>query len=231
MTNESQRSREMNGFVELELKRNRGWPWPEDSYGLTPMYGEDGWCRSCGVPRHGQTGQLVLQRRGFKTVAGAWMPNWLFDALCVERSLGERLAKLFRVELREIQWRGNAPGDARQIMAPVIGDAWFDHDALGERLAEQHGNAGAACPACGVWRWLPLGFAPVPPMTDKILPPLLDVPGLQGVDIAASPEWFGDGLQAFRLILVRRVLAELVVGASPRDFRIVTPAFAASIIH
>lgn len=32
----------MNEYVELYLKRNRGWPWPEDSWGLTPMFGEDG---------------------------------------------------------------------------------------------------------------------------------------------------------------------------------------------
>ena len=38
--------------------------------------------------------------------------------------------------------------------------------------------------------------------------------------IAASPEWFGDGWSAFREILVRRELAELIVASSPRDFRI-----------
>jgi hypothetical protein len=54
----------------LSLKRNRGWPWPENSYGLTPLFGEDGWCRSCGVPRHPQTGSLILQRKSFK-VRGA----------------------------------------------------------------------------------------------------------------------------------------------------------------
>jgi hypothetical protein len=41
-----------------------------------------------------------------------------------------------------------------------------------------------------------------------------------GVDVAASPEWFGDGWQAFRQILFRRPLAELIANASPRDFRI-----------
>lgn len=35
----------MNDYVEIVLRRNRGWPWPEDSWGLSPMYGEDGWCR------------------------------------------------------------------------------------------------------------------------------------------------------------------------------------------
>jgi hypothetical protein len=46
------------------------------------------------------------------------------------------------------------------------------------------------------------------------------VPGLQELDVAASPEWFGDGWNAFRQILVRRELPELVVETSPRDFRI-----------
>jgi hypothetical protein len=38
--------------------------------------------------------------------------------------------------------------------------------------------------------------------SDEVLPPLLDVPGLKDVDVAASPEWFGDGWQAFRAELL-----------------------------
>ena len=67
---------------------------------------------------------------------------------------------------------------------------------------------------------MPLSFAPVPPLTDEVLPRLLDVAGLEDVDVAASPEWFGDGWNAYRQILVRRELAQLVVDAGPRDFRI-----------
>jgi hypothetical protein len=37
-------------FVQLDWKRNRGWPWPEDSWGLDSMYGPDGWCHACGIP-------------------------------------------------------------------------------------------------------------------------------------------------------------------------------------
>lgn len=36
----------MTEYVELHLERNRGWPWPEDSWGLTPTFGEDGWCHA-----------------------------------------------------------------------------------------------------------------------------------------------------------------------------------------
>ena len=78
----------MDDFVELCAKRNRGWPWPEDSYGLTPMFGKGGWCRSCGTPLHAQSGSLVLQRRGL-TVSGAWVPNWQFDVICMEQSLAD----------------------------------------------------------------------------------------------------------------------------------------------
>jgi hypothetical protein len=39
-------------------------------------------------------------------------------------------------------------------------------------------------------------------------------------DVAASPEWFGDGWNSYRQILVRRELAELLAGASPRDFKV-----------
>jgi hypothetical protein len=40
------------------------------------------------------------------------------------------------------------------------------------------------------------------------------------VDVAGSPEWFGDGAQSFRESVMRRALAQLISGASPRDFRI-----------
>ena len=66
-------------------------------------------------------------------------------------------------------------------------------------------------------------------MSEAVYPPLLDVPGLDAVDVAASPEWFGDGLKAFRLLLFRRELADVLVAASPRDFEIVTPSVKSEI--
>lgn len=36
----------------------------------------------------------------------------------------------------------------------------------------------------------------------------------------ANPEWFGNGWKAFRQVLVRRELAELLAAASPRDFKV-----------
>jgi hypothetical protein len=67
---------------------------------------------------------------------------------------------------------------------------------------------------------MPLAFEVLPPLRKQQLPPLLDIPGLDDLDVAASPEWFGDGWQAFRQVLVRRELAQMLVEASPRDFSI-----------
>ena len=201
----------MTEYVELYVKRDRGWPWPEESWGLTPMFGEDGWCHTCGVPRHAQTGSIVLQRKGL-TVKGAWVPNWLFDVFCLESSLAEKVGSIFDLDLRPVARPRTSPGAAMQIVVPTVGKSWFDEDLLRAQAIAEHGVSGAACPECGVWRWMPLLF--------DTLPPLQIVPGLGGVDIAASPEWFGDGLKAFRKILVRRELAELLVAASPRDFKI-----------
>jgi hypothetical protein len=209
-------------FVELSPKRNRGWPWPEDCWGLTPMYGEDGWCRSCGVPRRSQCGSLVLQRKSFK-VHGAWMPYWQYDAICLEAALADEIAGRFRVDLIDVEWHASSAGHAKQIVAPTVGDVWFDPDELRKRALAQHGTPGAACPDCGMWRWLPLGFEPTLPGRKQVLPPLREVPEFEHFDVIASPEWFGDGMSAFRQILVRRDVASMISAASTRDFRIVEP--------
>src|SRR5690349_4749655 len=98
------------------------------------MFGEDGWCHECGVPRKAQTGSLVLQARRFGSVAGAWVPYLRNDAYCLARSVAERIAAAgFELPLLSIEWRGESPGDAVQIVAPTIGEAWFDPDQLRER--------------------------------------------------------------------------------------------------
>ena len=202
----------MMDFVQLYWRRNRGWPWPEDSWGLTPMFGEDGWCHSCGVPKQEQCGSLVLQRKGLTRCEGAWVPNWQFDVICLQRSLADEVVARFDVDLREVAWHGSSPCEAMQIVVPSVGEAWFDPDELREKAIARHGTAGATCPDCGVWRWMPLVYG--------FLPPLKITPDLGDVDIAASPEWFGDGWKAFRQILIRRQLAELIAAASPRDFKV-----------
>lgn len=200
----------MRDFVVLELRRNRGWPWPEDSLGLTPMFGEDGRCRACGIPLRDQSGSIVLERRGFDRLEGAWVPHWRFDAYCLEQSLAENAARRFKLQMRPVAWHGARPGGAMQIVVASVGSAWFDPDELRERTRSRHGASGATCGECGIWRWLPLAAADLPSLRVEAFP--------EGADIAASPEWFGDGRKAFRQILVRRQLAELLAEASPRDF-------------
>lgn len=202
----------MTQFVELRLKRNRGWPWPEDSWGLTPMFGEGSWCRSCGVPQREQRGSLILQRMGLAQPTGAWVPNWQFDAICLERSLGDEATARFDLEVREVEWHGSPPGEAVQIVVPSVSERWFDPDELRKTAVDQHGAAGAACSDCGTWRRMPMAF--------DVLPRLQVHPGLGDIDVAASPEWFGDGWLAFRQVLLRRELAELIASHSPGDFRV-----------
>lgn len=205
-------------YVELSERRNRGWPWPEDSFGLSPMFGEDGWCRSCGVPNRPQCGSLILQRKSIKP-EGAWVPYWEDDAICLSASLAEEVEARFQVDLRPVVWHASSPGDAFQIVVPTVGESWFDPAELKDRAIAEHGTDGARCAECGVWRWMPL-------VADS-LPPYRVAPSLGDFDIAASPEWFGDGMKAFRQMLVRSELAQLIVKASPRDFEVTVPRIAA----
>lgn len=202
----------MMQYVEITLRRNRGWPWPEQSWGLTPMYGEEGWCRACGVPKHEQTGSIVLQRKGLTSVCGGWVPNWQFDVYCLDADLAATAAKRFEVALRPVRWPRNPPGDASQIVIPSTDQPWFDPQMLTERISRVHGQAAETCATCGVTRWLPVGMDILPsPPTDRLGgdPPVL-----------ASPEWFGAGKQSFHQILWRRDFADFLLESSPRDFRI-----------
>ena len=201
----------MREFVELEAKRNRGWPWPEKSFGMDPMFGAEGWCHACGIPQGPQTGSLTLQRRNL-TPVGAWVPYWIYDLICVDAGLAEKLRGRFALDLRPVAWPAIPAGDAWQIVIPTVGQAWYDPDDLRRQTLARHQRTGARCPVCGTWKWLPLASELFLPL--HITPPLADV------DIAASPEWFGDSLSYFRKILVRRQLAEVIAAASPKDFLI-----------
>src|SRR5688572_30295089 len=165
----------MTEYAELSFKRNRGWPWPEDSWGLTPMFGEDGWCHSCGTPQRRQCGSLILQRKGFDSLDGAWVPNWQFDAICLEQPLADEVAGRYSVDICPVAWHGPPPSAASQIIAPSVGDAWFDSGELRAAATDQHGTAGVTCSACGVWRWMPLAFGS--------LPSLRPTPALGDVDV------------------------------------------------
>jgi hypothetical protein len=196
-------------FVELSLKRNRGWPWPECSFGLAPMFGDDGWCRSCGIPTREQSGSLVLQAKGMSKAEGAWVPYWRYDAICLSEELASVVADRFVVELRGVEWRGRGtPPPASQVVVASGNEPWFDETALREVLVTEHGTAGAECGECGVWRWMPLASERLP--TPTIV--------ASGSDVVASPEWFGDGFKSFRQIAVSASLGELIGSSSPRDF-------------
>jgi len=141
---------------------------------------------------------------------GAWVPYWQYDAYCMSAELASEVSARFSVELRPVEWQGAAPGDAMQIIVPTVGESWFDQNLLTQKTVERHGSAGNRCAECDVWRWFPL-------LWDDLHEIRTDV-DLNGADIAASPEWFGDGLKAFREIVVKRELATFLQSASPRDF-------------
>jgi hypothetical protein len=200
----------LESFAYLVPKRHRGWPWPEESFGMTPMFGDDGWCRSCGVPLREQIGPLILQRSKLR-VHGAWQPNWQFDVICVAQPVARQVATRFDLSLLPIAWpSGGTFEPAFQIIIPPLGERWYEPAELDAACRERHGEAGKRCPKCQTWRWYPL----------PELPPPRFLHCHSNVAIAASPEVFGDGLNAFRQVLVRRELGELLTAASPRDLRL-----------
>lgn len=201
----------MSNYVEIILRRNRGWPWPENSWGLTPMFGEDGWCHTCGVPKHPQTGPIVLQRKGLK-VEGGWVPNWQFDVYCLAASLANDATSRFNLQLRQVETPDTGALDAGQVVIASSSTDWFDAADLTRLIAPIHGEASESCAVCGVTRWMPVGMDVLPQPAEEIFdgsPP-----------VVASPEWFGAGKQSFQQILWRRDVAEFLLDASPKDFKI-----------
>ncbi|WP_182380138.1 hypothetical protein [Nocardioides sp. WS12] len=179
------------------------------------MYGEDGWCHSCGTPFSEQTGHLTLQGSGFPT-ASVFIPNWQFNAICLDAATAQNVAARFNVSMREVR-KPRSGGTGVQQLIPSVGkEPWYDPEELGRVVLERHrqysGNSiGATCSACGRWRWLPVveGDAPIRPQA------------LSGdTDLIASPETFGDGWSTHRHLAVRRALAETLVSANPRTFSI-----------
>jgi hypothetical protein len=201
----------MDNYVEIVLRRNRGWPWPEDSWGLTPMFGGDGWCHACGVPKHEQTGSIVLQRKGLK-VEGAWVPNWQFDAYCLATAVAAKAAERFGIGLMPVVAPGGVPLEASQVIITSSRVPWFDASDITGPISAIHGKSSETCPVCGVTRWLPVGMDVLPPPPAALID---DEPA-----VFASPEWFGAGKQSFRQILWRRDVADFLVRSSPKDFKV-----------
>lgn len=202
-------------FVYLTSRFTSSWPWPDDSWGLTPMYGDDGWCRACGVPQRAQRGSLVLRASKLPT-SNFWMPNWRYDALCLRRDAAKELLGTFRVRTLPVRTPKSADTGILQVVPEVATESWYDSTALAAVAEERHGEAGRRCQECGTWRWLPLSHAdlPAPHVGSESA----------GGDVLASPDWFGDGWKAFRELLFRRPLAEALVALNPRVWSVVEPA-------
>ena len=113
------------------------------------MFGDDGWCDACGIPKHAQTGPLVLQARGLNSARGVWQPNWQFDVFCMERAIGLDLLKDFDLEFWEVGWPSGSGPALLQLEVPTVGEEWFDRDELSALLRSQHGRAGRSAPNAG----------------------------------------------------------------------------------
>lgn len=201
-----------NDYVGLTSRFTSGWPWPEPSWGLDPMYGAEGWCHGCGVPQVPQIAGLVLQASKFPS-SSFWMPNWQFDALCVRREMARQIIETFALRTLPVTQPRSAETGVVQLIPEVENHPWFDREALADRVRARHGGLGAECPACGVWRWLPIPTAELPSAAVA-----------SDAAFVASPEWFGDGYASFRELRFSRPLAEALVDLNPRVWRIEQPA-------
>jgi hypothetical protein len=93
---------------------------------------------------------------------------------------------------------------------------WYDEAELSLAVIARHREfegerTGARCRECDIWRWLPIlpGEAPI------------DQAALSGGGpVSASKEFFGDGHKSFRHLVFRRDLAEFLVAAHPKVWRL-----------
>lgn len=83
------------------------------------MYGEDGWCRGSGTPLVDQSGALVMQGTKFPR-ADVWMPNWLFDVVCVSERVAADISERFNVDLGEVHKPRKGPTGSWQILRASV---------------------------------------------------------------------------------------------------------------
>lgn len=203
-------------WVALTTRFTSGWPWPEDSYGMDPMFGADGWCHSCGTALSPQIGPLTVQGSKFPS-ANLWMPNWQFDVVCVSSDVADAIRDRFAVTLGEVHKPRSGATEVMQLLPTVTAEAWYRPRPLARAVRTQHKKndgrrTGSRCDSCGTWKWLPVLEGKVP-----ILSQVLATES----DVIASPEVFGDGLKSFRHLLFRRELGEKLVAANPRSWSVV----------
>lgn len=201
----------------LETLRHRTWPSPKSNVArmLDSRYGVGNWCLACGVPSAGSTNCVTLLSEG-KTWAGAWVPNLLYDVYCADATSWRELAGGADVEIGEIRWQGVDGGSAIHIVPELTEESFLDPTALTEATVAVHGTPGEACAVCGVFKWFGLPF-------DSPGMALSRVPSEREGLALASAEWFGAGLNAFRVILFQGALAEAVARSNPMDFVHVSP--------
>lgn len=177
------------------------------------MYGDEGWCRGCGTPLGGQTGAIVIQGNKFPT-AEVWMPNWLFDVVCVSARVASDITERFNVGLGDVlKPRGGLTG-AKQLLPAQTVERWYRQDELARAVRARHSEhdgerTGSSCGRCGRWKWLPVTEGESPIAASAFA---------SAFDVISSPEVFGDGLMSFRHLLFRRPLGEALVAASPRNW-------------
>lgn len=180
------------------------------------MYGEGGWCRGCGTPLVDQSGALVMQGTKFPT-ADVWMPNWLFDVVCVSERVAADISERFNVDLREVHTPRKGPTGSWQILPVLTAESWHPREELSFAVRARHSKyegvrTGSTCGTCDRWKWLPVSENEAP---------ILGSAAMANSDVIASPETFGDGLKSFRHLLFRRPLGETLVTASPRNWDLV----------
>lgn len=207
---------QMTEWVALAPRFTPGWPWPEDSYGLGPMYGDQGWCRECGTPLTEQTGALVIQGSKFPT-AEVWMPNWLYDVVCVSARVAVDITARFNVDLSDVLKPRGGPTGVMQVLPAQTVSPWHRHEELARAVQARHREhdgerTGSSCGRCGRWKWLPVSEDEAPIAANALV---------STSDAIASPEAFGDGLKSFRHLLFRRALGEALVAASPRNWNLI----------
>lgn len=208
-------------WVALTTRFTPGWPWPESSFGMDPRYGSSGWCHECGTPTQEQTGALTIQGSKFPT-SPVWMPNWMYDVVCVDAAIATEIIRGFEVQLGDIHKPRTGATGAMQIIPSVTANEWHDPAELAEAVIARHGDSngdrtGNRCGACETWKWLPVG-------EDEASVRLSALEGASG-DVVASPETFGDGLVSFTHLLFRRALGELLVAAHSRHWSLVEVSF------
>jgi hypothetical protein len=179
------------------------------------MYGDDGWCDGCGTPLRKQCGALVVQGSKFPS-AEVWMPNWLFDVVCVSKEVAVDIVERFAVDLGEVEKPRIGATGVKQMLPEQTDEPWYTPELLASAVRARHSQhyreTGFSCDRCQRWKWLPVSEDATPIFGNALR---------SSSDVIASPEFFGAGLSSFRHLLFRRPLGEALVRASPRNWDLV----------